>query len=375
MFSSLETQGLRGNEQWGIWAIHPDGTNWSPLTSALGSPPGQAVHFQAQLSDQSIVVESYYQTGSTDGFGGFWKFPMRLPEDQPRFLPAAKRFAPSGAGQLDAVRRRIGRATQRHPPPCDRPRTVLRTSHAPVRSAGRPPIARLVPPADVQDQSTPLYDAGIYLLKSGQPIDHPSHMLLVKNDPDYQELWPRALVPYKRTYGVDQPKRLVHRNDGRKSKHLPAGTPFGLVGTSSLYKRESYPGGVVPPGSVTAQSPRPNDRKQMWRELAPTLGNWSQQGADAGLYENSDIWGIRIVILEPVSRSGDIGRIREAAISRWSATPRSDCASWANSRFASSARTANSRSTPTAITTRVSSPKFLPIRPLPSKRSITTAWC
>jgi hypothetical protein len=39
----------------------------------------------------------------------------------------------------------------------------------------------------------------------------------------------------------------------------------------------------------------------MWGELAPLLTNWSQQGADAGLYENSDIWGIRILILEPVS--------------------------------------------------------------------------
>ena len=91
-------------------------------------------------------------------------------------------------------------------------------------------------------------------------------MLLIKNDPKYQELWPRALVPYKRIYGVDEPPRLVHRNDGKQSKHLPAGTPFGLVGTSSLYKRESYPGGVVPPGSVTARSPRPDDRKQMWRD-------------------------------------------------------------------------------------------------------------
>ena len=25
------------------------------------------------------------------------------------------------------------------------------------------------------------------------------------------------------------------------------------------------------------------------------------QGADAGLYENSDIWGVRILVLEPVS--------------------------------------------------------------------------
>ena len=61
----------------------------------------------------------------------------------------------------------------------------------------------------------------------------------------------------------------------------------------------------MPPGSVTAGSPKPNDRKQLWRELAVIRfgfpGNWGEQGADAGLYENSDIWGIRILILEPVS--------------------------------------------------------------------------
>src|SRR6185503_2406345 len=42
-----------------------------------------------------------------------------------------------------------------------------------------------------------------------------------------------------------------------------------------------------------------------WRELAVSRfgfpGNWGEQGADAGLYENSDIWGIRILLLEPVS--------------------------------------------------------------------------
>lgn len=316
MFSSLETQGLRGSEQWGIWAIHPDGTNWSPLTSALGSPPGQAVHFQTQLSDESIVVESYYQTGSTDGFGTFWKFPMNLPGGQPRFLPGAKHFAPFGLVKLTLF------ASMSDVKPNDTDHHV--TGPGPyfgqvTHPSGAPDnhmLAVWCPPSKAQDPSTPVYDAGIYLLKSGRAINHPSKMLLVKNDPKFQELWPRALVPYQRIYGVDEPKRLVHRNDGKMSKHLPAGTPFGLVGTSSLYKRESYPGGIVPPGSVTARSPRPNDRKQMWRELATNLGNWSQQGADAGLYENSDIWGIRIVILEPVSDRGhrDDSRNRHFAL-------------------------------------------------------------
>ena len=92
----------------------------------------------------------------------------------------------------------------------------------------------------------------------GKPVDEPGQMLLIKNDPKYHEQWPRALVPYKRIFGIDEPKTLPRlANDGMLSGRggvtpplLPEGTPFGLVGSSSLYKRESYPNGVVPPGSV-----------------------------------------------------------------------------------------------------------------------------
>ena len=62
------------------------------------------------------------------------------------------------------------------------------------------------------------------------------------------------VVPYKRVYGVDEPAKLVHANNGKLSPHLPEGTPFGLVGTSSLYKRESATFGAVPEGGMTAAS-------------------------------------------------------------------------------------------------------------------------
>src|SRR6185312_4057199 len=103
------------------------------------------------------------------------------------------------------------------------------------------------------DDGQPPVDSGIYLIKGGKSLWEPGEMLLVKNDPKYNEQWPRPLVPYRRIHGVDEPKKLpTLANDGKLSKHLPEGTPFGLVGTSSLYKRESYPNGVVKPGSVTA---------------------------------------------------------------------------------------------------------------------------
>src|SRR3954453_12411175 len=61
VYSTLESHGQHTSILWGIWSIHPDGTNWEPVVSAYwtgGAPP--AFHFQTQLSDKSIVVEQYY---------------------------------------------------------------------------------------------------------------------------------------------------------------------------------------------------------------------------------------------------------------------------------------------------------------------------
>ena len=97
-------------------------------------------------------------------------------------------------------------------------------------------------------------------------------MLLIKNDPKYNEQWPRPLVSYERLYGVKEPKQLVHKNDGKRRTQLPEGTPFGLVGTSSMYKRESAPGGAVPEGSVTAVVAAEEPELVVLVELAHELG-------------------------------------------------------------------------------------------------------
>src|SRR5262249_24566997 len=87
IFSSLEVQG-KHNTGWGILSIHPDGTNWNPLVSALyfGGAP-KPFHFQAQLSDGSVIVESYY-IPAMGGFGTYFKLPPRAPADTPAFGPA-----------------------------------------------------------------------------------------------------------------------------------------------------------------------------------------------------------------------------------------------------------------------------------------------
>ena len=316
-YSTLESHGAHNSILWGIWSIHPDGTNWEPVVSAYwtgGAPP--AFHFQSQLSDKSIIVEQYYNLNNS-GFGTFLKMPLRPPEGVPGFGPgdlkdsrnAAQRYggghqfrmpftttgiqvltkfaygedgpAPSSKPGEQVKSKQHGGESYPHAlgkvtHPCGAPNNHLLT----VWSPG---------PANHQYNYYPFIDAGIYLIKDGQPIDEPGQMLLIKNDPKYSEQWPRPLVPYKQIYGIDEPKTLVHRNDGKRSPYLPEGTPYGLVGASSMYKRESAPGGYVPKGSVTAV---PSDPKRL------TM-NWSLQGADAGIYDNADIHAIRIVAQEP----------------------------------------------------------------------------
>ncbi|MFO0864909.1 MAG: hypothetical protein U0744_09695 [Gemmataceae bacterium] len=324
MFSSLESQGLRSHHLWGLWSIHPDGTNWGPMFSAfeIGNGTADSTHFQTQLSDESVIVESYYNLNNF-GFGNYYKLPARTPEGYASFGPGYKNspqnarirhgrhddgrpifisfpFTPFGIepmtpfavkgdwpalpailGQKDSPR--VGKVTH----PSGAPENHLLTAW----SAGS---------VNNITRYTPGFDSGIYLIKSGRPIDEPGQMVLIKNDPNYHEQWPRALVPYKRIYGIDEPNRLATlTNDGKRSPHLPEGTPFGLVGTSSFYKRESYPYGVVKPGSVTATFAEEKDPTG-YRGF-DSSHNWTVQGADAGLYSNDDIHAVRILLLEPTS--------------------------------------------------------------------------
>jgi hypothetical protein len=332
MFSSLESQGLRQSILWGLWVINPDGTNWGPLVSAFipgANPP--AYHFQTQLSDGSIVAEEYYNQTSS-GFGGFVKFPAEVPAGQYAFGPGwmeDPRNPPLRQGRFDDGRPRVRRLPF-SPYGIESITRFAKTEPGPADYSIRnqrnsPRVGKVTHPSGAPDNhlllvwspgpinggytvDQPAVDGGLYLLKGGQAIDEPGQLLLIKNDPKYNEQWPRALVPYKRIYGVDEPRRLPElANDGKLSPHLPPGTPLGLVGTSSLYKRESYPNGKVHPGTVTAAFAGGTDPTG-YADLDPFNSNedgvslnWLNQGADAGRYSNDDIHAIRILAMEPTT--------------------------------------------------------------------------
>ena len=329
MFCTLESQGIRSSISWGIWTINPDGTNWAPLVSAF-DPGGAAngFHFQTQLSDGNLIVEEYYNQNNS-GFGAFIRLPPSPPAGYAQFGPADPRdprnvpwrfgrhdngkgkfyrmpFMPTGSisftpfalnGEGPADRSILGDksspAVGKFTHPSGAPDNHLLT----IYSTG---------PVNHQYTYLPQIDGGIYLIKGGQPVEQPSDMLLIKNDPNYNESWPRAVVPYRRIYGQDEPDhRAPLANDGSLSPHLSAGTPFGLVGTSSLYKRESYPNGRVPEGSVTATYAGGNDPWKGLDRLTShgngTPNSFHNQGGDVGLYDNADIHALRILAMEPTT--------------------------------------------------------------------------
>ena len=297
MFSSYESQGLRDHRLWGVWSIWPDGRYWEPVASAFDQP--KVFHFTTQLSDRSVVVENYYNLNNF-GFGSLYRIPQHTDSNQPAFHspditknPEIKHndqgtmrmpFTPKGLSSItplstsndNAAIDGYGKYT--HPSAAPNNDLLVAWSDGPVNKLNRP-------------TPWPAVDSGIYIMAGGEPVDDMSKLILIKNDPNFNEAWPRAVVPYESIHGIPEPKELPWLpNDGREHPMLPEGTPYGLIGASTLYKRGSAPNSIGENwDGLDAFNSSENHQST----------NWISQGADAGLYDNSDIWALRILLMEP----------------------------------------------------------------------------
>jgi hypothetical protein len=322
MFSSYESQGLRDQRIWGIWSIYPDGRNWNPLLSSFR--PQQAFHFQTQLSDGDLVIVDYYNQNN-DGFGPLFRIPVP-PVGQPAFQsstpdlntpienglvenPAAApgtiatfkmSFTPKGLSSITpfvsdtdnpAPRENGGERVGKFTHPSGAPNNDLLVVWSPGAVNNHNGLQGNAP------------DAGLYIIQQGERISSPgdSSFITIKNDPNYNEIWPRAVVPYQTIYHQAEPDTIEWLPDNTQfAGLLPPGTPYGLIGTSSFYNRESFPGFDGKPN----QTPKNFDGLDSFntgngiQEPSQDNSNWIYQGSDVGKYENLDIWAVRIVGLE-----------------------------------------------------------------------------
>ena len=319
-FSTQEAQGLRDNRVWALWAIWPDGRKWEPLMSAFVG--GAAFHFATQITDGDVVVEDYYNLNNM-GFGTFHRFPS-TGQGPIRFHPAAPHqnppitytdtssnrrefrypFAPVGLQTITPFATPFDEASAPLAGGTDRTGKVTHPSGAPnndlllVWSSG--PVNLLARPVN-----TPEPDAGLYVARGARPVERPSELVLVKNDPRYNELWPRAVVPYRAIYGVDEPSAFPFLpNDGTAHPSLPAGSPYGIIGTSSFYKRESFPASAH---SANYTAMHYDGLEPFNAQVDNINSNWTIQGSDAGKYSNAEIAAVRILLMEPQTEMGGEG--------------------------------------------------------------------
>lgn len=300
-FSTSESMGNRRSILWGVWKLWPDGTKWGPVLSAFNGADGW--HFCAQTTNKNINCILYYNQ-SQQGFGTLYSVPTVLPPGAIAFGPASPqdkirnplfptlididrfRFTPHGMSLItqfanagdrpaapsissDPTSPRVGKVT--HPAAAPDNNLLVVWSAGPIGGSD----------GSVRDfmQPQPIH-SGIYLIKNTSLIGAPGDMRTVLQIDGYNLQWPVAVVPYARIHAINAPVVLPDTRD--KSKD------YGFVGTSSLYKRESAPGGIVQGVTgVTVKWDQSNQGAEAW--------NLTRQGADRGKYKNSDIDSIRIV--------------------------------------------------------------------------------
>lgn len=305
-FTSWENMGLRDDRAFALWTIWPDGSRFEPF-SGFGDSHF-AHHFMTQISNGNVVVCRYYNLNN-NGFGELYGFPINGSG-----APGAPLFQPippdNQSGEIPMQRVGYSRLTpfttgEDFPAPCsvgDPEYPVV-----PCPGGNNTRVGKFTQPSAAVDNdalvvftrgaanhngiyvgsglATPFYDAGIYKMRADTPIATPNDLVLVKNDPAWNEISPRAVVPYARIHGTDPVVLPGSPNDGFVDARLPEGTPLGLIGSSSLISRDTRP--------------YRGDRFYPHENFGD--GNLMRQGADAGVYTDADIYAIRILALQGVT--------------------------------------------------------------------------
>ena len=317
MFTSWENQGLRDDRQFNLWFIRADGTRW-----ASGSGFGENAvghHFATQMGNGDIAVVRYYNFNN-NGFGDLVRFP--LDPAGPDFRPIADpgTYMPfQRPAQLDLTNWASNPfdLAEDMPAPCEPGGFMYGESGIICANGNGNRVGKVTQPAAAPGGSLllvytkgpanhngifvgvgsalPFYDGGIYWMNAAAASSgttNPSALVRILNDPAASEQWPRPVVPYSTIFpGRAQPAAWTDRSNAGEAEHgLPANTPFGLVGSSSLIWRDTEPR----PG-IYGGDPDPfNASHEM-------LSAWLHQGPDAGLYANDDIWAVRLLALFPAT--------------------------------------------------------------------------
>jgi hypothetical protein len=317
------------NNNYSLFTINPDDSN-PFILAGKHDPTAFTYHFATQLSDGDIVTAIYYDHNN-GGMGTLLRFPIDPPGpdfEHQHFRPGVwdsgvnmKPFArvgeftltpESSAGDAPAkpysdpadywIHPYDGHTVTMHgrfTHPAAAPDNDLLVTYA---IGGASTMGSYGPPLSTVQQTLGK-DAGIWLIplepNSQRQVGHiADDARIIVDFPQYQEVMARPVVPYSRIYGINQPAvRPVTPDQGNQDPRLKAGEPFGLSGAASLYDRET-----------TSLNGTPWNMKDGGGVMSGrTYMNLATSGADLAIYDNSEIYGIRVLLPIPNYPNGISG--------------------------------------------------------------------
>ena len=276
-----------------LFTIYPDGSNLMQFTE-----PHEHTklldHFATQLAEESIVA-GYYYPSFDYGFGILMRYPIS--SEGPDFLRNSIDQKYTWGNQDVSVREFDRKGTESitpHTIALDQPAPNLSGKYSMPSATIRDGLLVAYSSGSVNhfkpvcDKAVNLCEplrSGIYLIENATNamINSPASLVTVKDDPNYNEIWPRVVASYYDIHGQETPD-LIHYE--ALDNRLVEGEAAGLVGSSSMINREPLNESV--PDPFTPESSRTNND-----------GNWRIEGAEAGFVTNADIYGVRIIVSPP----------------------------------------------------------------------------
>lgn len=290
LFSSWQDVGIKFTyAMTNLMTVHPDGTNLQQFTEPHDHHK-LVEHFITQLSDEQVVSALYYPSFDY-GYGIFMRYPIDPPGAD--FLRGAIDQTTVNGGRISyrEFDRKGAKSITPHTTPLDQPAPNLSGKYSMPSATKNDGLLMAYSTGSVNHfgavcrkaNACQALQSGIYLKENATNdlISSPNQLLLVKNDPAYNEIWPRAVLPYSEIYGQEKPDVLPSVEfNGPEDQRIKIGEAAALVGSASTYNRDVFDRGDI------FQSNRRRETHD---------GNWTIQGAVAGEFTNTDIYGIRIV--------------------------------------------------------------------------------
>lgn len=305
-----------------LFTVHPDGSNLQQFTEPHDHHKN-VDHFISQLSDEQVVWAQYYP--HLEGFGIILRAPVST-NGQDFLRGSATQTLATGDSLQFSFREfdRVGTVSLTpHTDSGDTPAPDLSGKYSMPSAVNNGGLLVAYSTGSVNQTDFACspsgqcesLKSGIYMIPdaTGDENDfilNPATQLIkIKDDLNYNEIWPRAVLSYQQIYGQAKPDIINNLATSMPDDvHLEPGEAKALLGTSSIYNREPLNEG----------DPDPFNSGTSFRE--GNSGNWTIQGAEAGVFTNNDIHGVRIITTPPKPYTKPINKFSDA--SRWNTISR-----------------------------------------------------